>query len=333
MSYGPANRIVYLTVNRINHGYFVTSPLAAPSHPTEAALLYVIDSNGSEGRELTKPSDFSPHNALEVDSQRQINRHVWMLRVTGAILLVIGWAAVSLLHPNTTELAVNTAVFVALGSYGFLAAAQSRRAATNMERKLRLGLLVHNMELENMAMRDELTQLFNRRYFFERLERELETARGFQRPLAVMVMDIDGMREINAVYGYRTGDDVLAAFGGFVLGCIRGSDVPARIGGDEFAIILPDTPEGAACMLMDRLMQRLAQADLMQDYDISLKISASFGVSGYPWGGQTVDAIVQAAQASAKANHRARHEQTGFPKETPAEGAIPSIFLKDADPD
>jgi diguanylate cyclase (GGDEF)-like protein len=222
---------------------------------------------------------------------------------------------------------------VAIGLYGFLAAAQSRRAAINMERKLRLGLLVHNMELENMAMRDELTQLFNRRYFFDRLERELETARGFQRPLAVMVADIDGMREINSIYGYRTGDDVLAAFGGFVLGCIRGSDVPARIGSDEFAIILPDTPEGAAGMLMDRLMQRLAEADLMQDHDLSLQVSASFGVSGYPWGGQTVDAIVQAALGSMRANQRARHIQSGFQEEAPAENGIPSIFLRDADPE
>ncbi len=282
---------------------------------------------------MTKPSDFSPQKALEVSSQRQINRHVWMLRAAGAVLLVMGWGAVSLLNPNTTQVAVDTAVFVAIGLYGFLAAAQSRRAAINMERKLRLGLLVHNMELENMAMRDELTQLFNRRYFFERLERELETAQGFQRPLAVMVIDIENMREVNAIYGYRTGDAVLAAFGSFVLGCIRGSDVPARIGGDEFAIILPDTPESAAGMLMDRLMQRLAGADLMQDHDVGLRISASFGVSGYPWGGQTVDAIVQAALASMEANRQARYLQPGFQGEPPTEGSMPPIFLRKADPE
>lgn len=282
---------------------------------------------------MTKPSDFSPQKALEVNAERQINRHVWTLRAAGAALLVIGWASVSLLHPAPAQIAVDTAVFLAIGLYGFLAAAQSRRAAINMERKLRLGLLVHNMELENMAMRDELTQLFNRRHFFERLERELETARGFQRPLALMVTDIDGMREINAIYGYKTGDALLTAFGGFILGCIRGSDVPARIGSDEFAIILPDTPESAANMLMDRLKQRLARADLMQDHDVDLQVSASFGVSGYPWGGQTVDAIVHGAMASLRVNQRDRQATPGFQDEPPAEGSIPSIFLRDVDPE
>lgn len=282
---------------------------------------------------MTKPSDFSPQRALEVRGERQVNRHVWMLRIAGGLLLVMGWGAVATPHWGETEFVLDTAVFLALGAYGFLAAAQSRRTAINLERKLRLGLLVHNMELENMAMRDELTQLFNRRHFFERLERELETARGFHKPLAVMVANVDRMREINDLYGYGVGDKVLASLGTFLLGCTRGSDVPARIGDDEFAIILPDTSEGAAAMLMDRLMQRLSRADLLRDEDIDLQVTASFGVSGYPWGGQTADAIVKAALASMRANKRARElGDTGL--STPSAGdRIPAIFLKDTDSD
>lgn len=282
---------------------------------------------------MTKPSDFSPQRALEVRGERQVSRHVWMLRIAGGVLLVMGWGAVAAPHWGETEFVLDTAVFLALGVYGFLGAAQSRRTAINLERKLRLGLLVHNMELENMAMRDELTQLFNRRHFFERLERELETARGFHKPLAVMVANVDGMREINDVYGYAVGDKVLASLGAFLLGCTRGSDVPARIGDDEFAIILPDTSESAAMMLMDRLLQRLSRADLLRDEDVDLQVSASFGVSGYPWGGQTADAIVKAAVASMRANKWARQGENGGSGTSSTGKGIPAIFLRDAEAD
>jgi diguanylate cyclase (GGDEF)-like protein len=228
------------------------------------------------------------------------------MRGIGVVLLVGGWLAAAVHEFPGVNFALTTAIFAFLGIYAFATAARGRRISVNMERKLRIGLLVHNMELANMAMQDDLTQLFNRRYFFERLERELQTARGFERPLAVMVIDLNCMKAVNDTYGHAMGDRLLAAFGRFLLERTRGSDVPARVGGDEFAVLLPDTSEQAAQVLLGRLIQRLAETNLVEEDDVTLQVSASFGLSGFPWGGSSVDAILQSADANLYAD---KHER------------------------
>src|SRR6059036_1485116 len=128
------------------------------------------------------------------------------------MVLVVGWLATTAHEFGSANFALGTSVFIALGVYAFAAAAEGRRIAVNVERKLRQGLLVHNMELASMAMQDDLTQLFNRRYFFDRLERDLQTAIGFERPLGVMVLDVDGLKELNETHGHGVGDRLLASF-------------------------------------------------------------------------------------------------------------------------
>jgi len=236
----------------------------------------------------------------------ELPRQVWTLRIIGAVLLVAGWLVMALADPSLAHLVITAVIFGVLGAYAFLAAAHSRRVAVNLERRLRLGLLVHNMELESMAMQDDLTQLFNRRYFFERLDRELQTARAFDRPLSVIVLDLDSMKAVNDTHGHRLGDDLLARFGRFLLDHTRASDIPARIGGDEFAIILPDTSDRAAIILMTRLAEKLEGTTMIEDGETTINISASVGLSGFPHDGISVDAIMQKADAAMYEN---KHER------------------------
>lgn len=249
---------------------------------------------------MSGPSDFTPSRAIEVIEDRpqakNLYRDIWLLRAAGAVIMVAGWLAVTM-GPFAGNFMVETLIFSALGAYAFTAAAWTRRQSVSMERKMRLGLLVHNMELENMAMRDDLTQLFNRRYFFDRLDRELQTARGFNRPLAVLLIDLDNLKEVNDTYGHRTGDQVLEAFGRFLLQQTRASDVPARVGGDEFAVILPDTNEQQAGIAIDRLTRALEKTDLIDDDNVSLQLGASLGFAGFPWSGEDADTLVQKADA------------------------------------
>lgn len=222
---------------------------------------------------------------------RAISGRIWFARILGLALLAGALVVLAIAGGSFT---VSAIVLILFGSYVFLSEQHARRLTLSMEKRLRLSLLVHNMELENMAMQDDLTQMFNRRYFFERLEREIETARAFKRPLSLMVVDLDGMKAVNDGYGHRIGDDLLSAFGKFLLAATRASDVPARTGGDEFAIILPDTPEKNAVAMKERLARKLAETSLLED-EVKVRVSASFGVATFPAAGETVDAVLQRA--------------------------------------
>jgi len=248
---------------------------------------------------MTKPSDFSPAAALEMKDSaaaKESRRARWLLRGVGVAVLGLGWAAVSLRDAGTGVFIVDSVVFAAMALFAFTAAAVSRSHAVNEERKIRLGLLVHNLELENMSMRDELTQVFNRRYLFDRLAREVDTARGFERPLGYITIELRSLAHLNATYGYEAGDQVLAAFGRFLMDCSRASDIPARVSGHKFGVILPDTSKRGAYTMVERLAQSMSTSPLMGDAGLDGELVVSFGVSGYPWGGDTAGAIIRQAE-------------------------------------
>jgi diguanylate cyclase (GGDEF)-like protein len=227
-----------------------------------------------------------------------------LIRAVGALLLVA--AAVYFISPSigSPQFLLDLLVFLGLGAFAIVAGYTARRHTINLEKKLRLTLIMRNMELENMSTRDSLTNLFNRRHFFDRLEREMQNARGFQRPLAVLLIDIDGMTNINKNHGYRVGDVVLASFGKFLLDQARASDLPARIGGDEFAVLLPDTTEQATAAAANRLQGALEKNTMYETDDVSIKLTATIASAGYPWTAETEDGIIQNAEASMKEQRR-----------------------------
>jgi len=163
------------------------------------------------------------------------------------------------------------------------------------------------LDPQDTATRDDLTGLPNRRYFYARLQGELELARNFRRHLAVLVLDIDGFKAINASHGHTAGNVVLAHVGKLLPQSLRGSDVPARIGGDEFAVIMPATDKERAYIVAERLQQALQGPVVINEDGAQVQLRVSLGVSGYPWAGNDVDAIVQWADTqmyAAKASHK-----------------------------
>ncbi len=261
---------------------------------------------------MIEPSDFSPVEALEVSTSSDAKRPRgtrWVLRFVGAGVLLVGWLAVSLQDIGQMAFVVDTIVFLAMALYAFTAAAALRSDAVKEERRLRLRLLVHDMELESISMRDELTQLFNRRYLFERLEQELHTAEGFQRPLAFIAIELKPVNRVNHTYGYTVGDQLLVAFSQLLMDTTRATDIPARMTGNKFGVILPDTSKRGAYTLIDRLARCIATTPLMEDAELEPAIVTSFGVSGYPWGSDTVDAIVQQAESEIAAQPGPDSEQ------------------------
>lgn len=276
---------------------------------------------------MTKPSDFSPAEALEVRKNgdvKESRRMQWTLRAVGVAILALGWVAVAIRDVGNVMFVVDTIVFLAMAAYAYTAAVASRSHAVNQEKRLRLRLLVHNMELESMSMRDELTQVFDRRYLFERLERELQSAKGFQRPLGFIAIEVKSLGHLNRTYSYTVGDQILAAFGQFLMDCTRATDIPARLSGSKFAVILPDTAKRGVYTMIERLTQALASARLTEDSGLDAAVVTAFGVSGYPWCGETVDGIVRQAEAELATQGAASDPDL-------AAHEVPAVFQRSSD--
>jgi len=228
----------------------------------------------------------------------------WLMQSVGAGLLIAGWAYFALPHFGSAQFFLDTLVFCSFGAYAFMAAYNARSETVALEKKLRYSLIRRNMELESMTTRDDLTHLFSRRHLFDRFERELQTAKASGRALSILVIDLNGMEQVNASHGYQVGDKVLAAFGRFLADHARGSDVLARIDGDEFAVLMPGADEGAATAAVTRLLTALDRADPFQENDISLHLTASIGRCGYPWGAASVDEIMRTTRKSMSTQKR-----------------------------
>ncbi|MFP3976530.1 diguanylate cyclase [Marinobacter sp. KMM 10035] len=131
---------------------------------------------------------------------------------------------------------------------------------------------------EKASLQDELTLLNNRRAFFQFGEQLLKQAKRSQTPVAAIMFDLDHFKQINDTYGHEAGDEVLREIGNLLRTRGRASDITARIGGEEFALLLPDTPQDQALELAELLRQAL-QALRVQYKHAELRPTASFGIA------------------------------------------------------
>lgn len=134
--------------------------------------------------------------------------------------------------------------------------------------------------LERKANTDGLTGLCNRRHFFELGARELSHATRHQRPVAVCMLDIDHFKQVNDTYGHAAGDKVLIVLARSLLRQLRDTDVLARLGGEEFAILLPDSGLQAAQEIAERLRSNLANVSVpLENQEQALHFTVSVGVA------------------------------------------------------
>lgn len=139
-------------------------------------------------------------------------------------------------------------------------------------------LLAAKMLAEEHASKDELTGLYNRRAFFELGKQLFKQAKRYQQRISVMMIDIDHFKNINDNHGHAVGDTVLKAFGGLLQNSVREADILARIGGEEFAVILPQTGIEEASNLAERIRERI-EAEVLKHDALQIKITASFGIA------------------------------------------------------
>jgi len=158
-------------------------------------------------------------------------------------------------------------------------------------------------ELFSQATTDELTGISNRRHFFMQAERELSRARRFDRPLAAMMLDLDHFKSINDTYGHAVGDEVLQGFVKRALESLRISDVIGRLGGEEFAVIMPETPLAAAEAAAERLRAHLAERPIIAGRE-AIAVTVSVGVASFGKDDKSIDAFLNRAD---KALYRAKN--------------------------
>ena len=178
--------------------------------------------------------------------------------------------------------------------------------------------------LEHQAQTDSLTGLYNHRYFHERLRSELRRVSRAHDAVSVLMLDIDDFKRVNDVHGHGAGDEVLCALANEISQTVRGSDVVCRLGGEEFAVILPSCDEAAALGLANRLTELLEEIDL----DPAGKVTVSIGIAQGPkhaMNSRELIACAEAAMMTAKARGKNQivffEEDANERPETTDEGA------------
>lgn len=157
-----------------------------------------------------------------------------------------------------------------------------------------LEIEVLHATLQEQAIRDGLTQVFNRRYFEETLPRELHRAARGDYPVSVILLDIDYFKRINDTFGHKGGDRVLKAFGELLLSETRSGDMACRYGGEEFALAFPGMSLEDAQQRAEQIRARFQERSVVVGKD-EIRATVSGGVATYPFHGKTSDDLMQAA--------------------------------------
>ena len=148
---------------------------------------------------------------------------------------------------------------------------------------------------EALSVTDDLTQLYNWRYMQQVLRRETKRALRGNRPLSLLFVDLDGFKSINDSHGHLFGSRALVESASVIRASARETDIVARFGGDEFALVLPDTASDGAVSVGERIRDRLAAHRFLEGDGLSIALTASVGVATLPDVAATAEELIQAA--------------------------------------
>lgn len=162
----------------------------------------------------------------------------------------------------------------------------------------------YHEEIYQLATQDALTELYNRRHFIELMEKEMARAMRHHRPLALCIVDVDLFKPVNDRYGHISGDEVLRQIAAIMRRYVRSDDIAARIGGEEFAVLLPECDAGAAYGFAERLRIAIAAAVFSPGGEPQ-QITVSIGIAALSPDRDTRNRLMAAADS---ALYRAKKE-------------------------
>ena len=176
--------------------------------------------------------------------------------------------------------------------------------ATGVVAHLREQMVARQRELADLARRDPLTGVGNRRMLDERLDYELARHRRSGQELAILVLDLDGFKDVNDQLGHPAGDRLLAGVAQALADTVRAGDTIARHGGDEFCVLAPDTGRPEIEALAQRIDTALATIDCLGS-----PLTATIGAAVHPHDGPTAELLLAAADAAERGAKSGRHSQ------------------------
>jgi diguanylate cyclase (GGDEF)-like protein len=152
--------------------------------------------------------------------------------------------------------------------------------------------------LENLSVHDGLTGLFNYREFRRRLKEEADRSRRYGRPFSLLLLDLDHFKVINDTHGHQAGDEVLRAMANLISQGVRPVDKVARYGGEEIALILPETPGGKALIVAERVRSLVANHPVSLSTGTAVTLTCSIGVGAFGEDGASDNEIIGAADSA-----------------------------------
>lgn len=225
----------------------------------------------------------------------RVSHLLWL--IAPLLYAVLGWSlGGEYLVSERTQQAIEVAGIVLIACAGLALAQYVRIRNTQVERSYSTHLEELSQRLRSLAYRDSLTDLYNHRFFHEQLSHELERAARYHTPVSVILMDLNHFKEVNDTYGHLMGDKLLAFIGQIISDQVRGADIAARYGGDEFAIILPATAREAAEATARKLAKAIATGRTYAgSLSESLPLSVSYGVATAPDEARSAAELMQIA--------------------------------------
>jgi diguanylate cyclase (GGDEF)-like protein len=185
-------------------------------------------------------------------------------------------------EPAAREPALSLAVQASLG-------ALLEPAALALDNALRMA------RAEALSVTDDLTQLYNSRYLSLVLRRETKRASRSGRPMSLLFVDLDGFKNVNDLHGHLCGSRALVEVAAVMKATARETDVVARFGGDEFALVLPDTGRDGALALGERIRERIDEHRFLASEGLQVHVTASVGVATLPDVAASADGLMRAA--------------------------------------
>jgi diguanylate cyclase (GGDEF)-like protein len=150
---------------------------------------------------------------------------------------------------------------------------------------------------EHLTITDDLTKLFNYRYLMQYLESNVKHCLRYKKKVSLLFIDVDGFKKINDTFGHLVGSQALAEMGQVFRRMVREADVVGRYGGDEFVIVLPDTPLNGAMVIAERIRKKVEECEFVAQ-NLSIRLTVSLGVANCPKHTLTAEGLIKKADAA-----------------------------------